>query len=165
MRDAIELIDRTLATSMRGLAMLCLVALLVILAGNVIARDFQLYATAWLDEVVELLFAWMVFIGAAALWREGEHFRIDALERALPAPASQLLRMVIALISLFFLLVMTWQGWQLTMKSTALTPILQLPVRLSYSCIPIAGFIMSAYTVVQLSRIIRGERDVGTNGQ
>ncbi len=150
MMPALRSLDRALGFLMRTIAVLCFLALLVILAGNVIARDFQLYATAWLDEVVELLFAWMVFIGAAALWREGEHFRIDALERMLQGRAGIAVQIAVALISLFFLVVMTWQGLQLTIKSAALTPILKMPVWLSYVVIPISGLIMSTYTVAQL---------------
>jgi TRAP-type C4-dicarboxylate transport system permease small subunit len=158
MMRIVLMIDSGLAIAMRAVAIGCLVALLVILAGNVIAREFQLYATAWLDEVVELLFAWMVFIGAAALWRDGEHFRIDALERALTGRARTALQLAIALISLVFVLVMTWYGWQLTIKSAAQTPILELPTWIDYVCIPMAGLIMSVYTLAQLGHAERLRR-------
>ncbi len=156
MSAALRAIDRVLGPVMRAVAVLCLVALLVILLGNVIARDFHLYATAWLDEVVEMLFAWMVFIGAAALWREGEHFRIDTFENRLQGKARRALELAIALIGLGFVLVMAWEGWQLTRKSAALTPILELPTWLSYVCIPIAGIVMAAYSLVHIARIVRG---------
>jgi TRAP-type C4-dicarboxylate transport system permease small subunit len=165
MTGFLRAIDRVLGPLMRAVAILCLVALLLILLGNVIARDFHLYATAWLDEVVEMLFAWMVFIGAAALWREGEHFRIDTFENLLAGNGRRALELVIALIGLGFVLVMGWQGWQLTRKSAALTPILELPTWLSYVCIPIAGLVMAGYSIIYIARIVRGSGADTPGGQ
>ncbi len=42
------------------------------------------------DEIVELLFIWMTFLGAVALWREGALYRVGCLvDRLLPPPARQ----------------------------------------------------------------------------
>lgn len=141
-------LDIAIGHILRGIAILCLAALFILLFVNVFARGFQLASFAWLDEVVQGLFAWMVFMGAAALWREGAHFRVDWLEKTLsPRYAAPLLKMLIALLSLMFLLAMAWYGWRLTVRSSALTPVLNLPIGLFYISIPIAGALMSAYSL------------------
>lgn len=42
----------------------------------------------WSDEIVERAFAWMVFMGAAVLWRNNEHFRVQWLPNKLEGKAS-----------------------------------------------------------------------------
>lgn len=141
-------LDTAVGHVLRGIAVFCLAALFLLLFVNVFARSFQLASFAWMDEVVQGLFAWMVFMGAAALWREGAHFRVDWLEKTLsPRYASPLLKLLIALLSLLFLLVLTWYGWLLTERSSASTPVLNLPIGIFYVSIPVAGALMSIYSL------------------
>ncbi|MGP9808169.1 TRAP transporter small permease [Halomonas sp. AOP12-C2-37] len=141
-------LDIAIGHVLRGIAILCLSALFILLFVNVFARGFQLASFAWLDEVVQGLFAWMVFMGAAALWREGSHFRVDWLEKTLSQRyAAPVLKGLIALLSVVFFLTMAWYGWRLTERSSALTPVLNLPIGLFYVSIPIAGVLMSAYSL------------------
>ncbi|MGQ7249213.1 TRAP transporter small permease [Halomonas sp. V046] len=141
-------IDRIIGRILRSIASICLAALFLLLFINVIGRSFQIAGFPWLDEVVRGLFAWMVFMGAAALWREGEHFRVDWLEQLLgKGPAAGFLKAVLAFLSLGFMFTMTWYGWDLTMRSSALTPVLDLPVGLFYVAIPISGALMTIYSL------------------
>lgn len=133
-----------------AIAIACLAMLFVLLFINVVARTFQLAGFAWFDEVVQGLFAWMVFIGAAALWRDHDHFQVTWLADALPPRPARLLRGMISVLSLGFLAAMTWYGLTLTLKARALTPILDLPTAYFYAAIPISGAIMFVYSLVDL---------------
>lgn len=156
MMRALARLDAIVGATLRVIPIACLAALFLLLLVNVLARYFQLGSLAWFDEVVQGLFAWMVFIGTAALWREGEHFRVDWLEQRLPAGSARAaMRILIALLSLTFLIVMTWKGLDLTRRSAAVTPILNLPVAVLYAAIPIAGALMCVYTLVDLWRAVR----------
>ncbi|MCT8160908.1 TRAP transporter small permease [Pseudoruegeria sp. SHC-113] len=148
--------DRILGRVLRGLPILCLSALFMLLLVNVIARLFKLAGFAWFDEIVQGLFAWMVFSGAAALWREKDHFQVDWLPMALPPARRRALQILTGLLSLGFLAAMTWYGLQLTLKATALTPILDLPVRLFYLAIPLSGAVMLMYSLADLIRLVLG---------
>lgn len=145
-------LDRLLGGALRWIAILGLVALFVLLFANVIVRTFQIASVAWFDEVVQWLFAWTVFAGAAALWREGEHFKVDILESLLAdgRAARFVHKILIELLCLFFLVVMTWKGWELTMRNTALTPILQMPAMLPYAAMPVSGAIMCLYSLADI---------------
>jgi TRAP-type C4-dicarboxylate transport system permease small subunit len=131
-----------------------LVGLFTLIFINVIARTFQLAGFAWFDEVIKGLFAWMVFVGSAALWRENDHFQVLWLPNALPTSLARLLRIGIILLGLCFLSVMTWYGLSLTLKATAQTPILAMPTSLFYAAIPISGAVMIVYSLADLFRLL-----------
>ena len=140
-------IDTVAGKTLRAIAMLCLVSLFFLLFINVLARTFQFAGFAWFDEVVQGLFAWMVFIGAAALWRERDHFVVTWLQDSLgDTRLAAVLRLMVTLLCLCFLLVMTYYGYRIWDRNTALTPILQLPSSLLYVVIPIAGAVMTVYS-------------------
>lgn len=155
---ALRTADRVLGLVLRAIPILCLAALFVILFGNVLSRYFEVWSIAWFDEIVEALFAWMVFIGAAALWRENEHFRIDFLEGYLALAGAvrgaKALRLVIAVLSLVFLAFMAVKGYDLASRSRAVTPILSVPVAYVYAAIPIAAGIMAIYSIADILRLL-----------
>lgn len=156
--SALILADRWLGRLLRAVPILCISALFVILLGNVLSRYFEVWSIAWFNEIVEALFAWMVFVGAAALWRENEHFRIDFLECYLIADgslrAARALKVFIALLSLAFLVTMAIKGYDLASRSRAVTPILSVPVAYVYAAIPISAAIMAVYSVVDIVRLV-----------
>jgi TRAP-type C4-dicarboxylate transport system permease small subunit len=141
-------LDRTLEFSMRGICIVCLFFLLLLLAGNVFFRFVTILSMGWFDEIVELLFAWLVFIGAAALWRENSHFRVEWIYAKFEnRKAGDIIGLLVDLLGLFFMIVMTWQGLRITLLATDWTPILKFPKRLMYVDIPIAGSLMIIYSI------------------
>lgn len=147
-------IDRLLGIVLRGIPIACLAALFTLLFINVIARTFQLAGFAWFDEIVQGLFAWMVFIGTAGLWREHDHFQVTWLAESLTPVPRRILQLLVIILALFFLATMTWYGASLTLKARALTPILALPTALFYVAIPISGGVMTGYTIVDLFQLL-----------
>jgi TRAP-type C4-dicarboxylate transport system permease small subunit len=147
-------LDHRLGQILRAIPIACLAILFALLFVNVIARTFQLAGFAWFDEVVQGLFAWMVFIGAAALWRENDHFQVLWLPESLPPLPARILRIATTVLGLCFLVAMTWFGATLTLKARALTPILDLPTSLFYSAIPISGAFMTAYSLANLFKLL-----------
>jgi TRAP-type transport system small permease protein len=103
---------------------------------------------SWFDEILEGFFAWMVFIGAAALWRENEHFTVTFLPDWLRgSKTGYLLEVSIHLISILFLLVFTYYSLNLTIRAGDTTPVLMMPKRLLYVCMPLSGAIMVGYSL------------------
>lgn len=149
-------IDLWVGRTLRAVPICCLAGLFGLLLVNVIARTFSFAGFAWFDEVVQGLFAWMVFVGAAALWRERDHFQVDWLALALPPRGRRALRVVVGLLAVAFLAAMIWFGADLTRRATALTPILGLPTSFFYVSIPISGLVMLIYSVVDLVHLITG---------
>lgn len=143
---------------LRGIAIGCLTGLFGLLLINVIARSFQFAGFAWFDEVVQGLFAWMVFSGAAALWADNGHFRVDWVAQIVPPNVARTLALTVILIEIGFLIAMTRYGWTLTMRSRALTPILDLPTGLFYAAIPFSGAMMLAWSIRDLLHTLHPNR-------
>lgn len=148
--------DRLCGRLLRGVAIGCLAALLALLGSNVLGRTTGWYSFAWYDEIIEMLFAWMVFVGAAALWREREHFRIDWLPLHLPARLRPWHGLLVSAVNLGFLYFMAREGLSLTLRSSALTPVLGLPVGLLYGCIPLAAAVMALYSLRDAADALAG---------
>lgn len=155
MSSHLDNLDRRVGIALKAFCIVCFCVLFAILAGNVVSRIFGLFSMSWFDEIVELLFAWLVFLGAAALWREHDHFRVDWLDQKISASSlSRLINFVLIAISLAFLVLMTWHGAQLAIRAQALTPIIQFPVKVLYTSIPVAGFIMCVYSLRDMWRCL-----------
>ena len=153
--------DRALDACMRWMSSICLVILLAIVSLMVLIRFFPIMALGWEDEVVELAFAWMIFLGSAAVWRSHEHIVIDFLPQALAGSrAGRVLEMVVGVLVLAFLGVYTWYGWLLTIQSQGNTsPMLVLPKPLWYAAVPASGVVMIGYTIVRMVKAF-GRSDV-----
>jgi TRAP-type C4-dicarboxylate transport system permease small subunit len=143
--------DHYLISTLRWLTLACFVALLILLAGIVFVRFVPVTSLGWSDEIVEWAFAWMVFVGAAVLWRDNEHFRVEWLPNRLKAKASgKVLGLAVEALSMIFLAIMTYYGMKLTVAAHDRSPILELPRHIWYLCIPLAGMIMIAYSIRNL---------------
>jgi TRAP-type C4-dicarboxylate transport system permease small subunit len=151
-----EKMDRGLELFLRWGSSLCLVALLIIISAVVFIRFVPFTSMGWTDEIVEFAFAWMVFLCSAGLWRQKGHFRVEVMKEWLGnSRAGLALEILLSLLSLGFLLVLTYQGSVLAMKATDRSPIFEFPKTLWYLSIPIAGGIMVGYTVRDLLALFK----------
>ena len=133
-----------------------MVALIFFVAAGVIVRFLPFASMGWADEVVEFGFAWLVFLGAAALWRDGTHFRVDLIPQKLGrSPAGRRLEIGLAFLALGFFLVFTCQGGLISAKATDRSPILELPRFLWYGVMPLAGIIILGYVLRDLRALFK----------
>ena len=156
-------LDRGADVAMRSISGVCLVVLLILVSLIVLIRFFPVVVLGWEDEVVELAFAWMVFLGSAAVWRSHEHIVIDFIPQALTGSrAGRVLEVVVGLLVLGFLAVFTWYGWLLTAQAQGNTsPMLVLPRPLWYAAVPVSGLVMIGYTLARMLKALRPAREDG----
>jgi TRAP-type C4-dicarboxylate transport system permease small subunit len=150
-------IEQGIFTILAGLVSLAVVALLALLTVQILSRYFRINLLAPPDEIITLIFAWMVFLGAALLVRNDSHLRVEFIDIFLQKhPTAQCVYTVIrSLFVLLFLGVMTSSGLTLFLKSgTRSSPILQLPQRLWYAVLPLSGFLMLLYMIARLVKAI-----------
>ncbi len=156
-REIFKKIDKGLELLLRWGSSLCLVALLIIISAVVFVRFVPIASMGWTDEVVELAFAWMVFLCSAGLWRQRTHFRVEVIAEWLGgSKAGRGLEILLNIMALAFVLVFTYEGGLLAIKATDRSPIFEFPKTLWYMSIPIAGIIMLGYTIRDLWVLIRG---------
>jgi TRAP-type C4-dicarboxylate transport system permease small subunit len=120
--------------------------------GKVISTILPVTSFHWLDEIVELCFAALIFYGAAALWAIKGHFSVgDWISKRLPGNKSRALyKAIITLFCVVFLAVFFIFALRLTTGATELSTVFQIPKKVMYSCMPVSSLIMLAYSVAEL---------------
>jgi TRAP-type C4-dicarboxylate transport system permease small subunit len=94
-----------------GKLLLVVIVVLVFAAG--ILRWFD-HPLIWSVDLAQLLFLWVAFIGANQALRKRAHIGMDLAIRWAPLGARRIVEIVLALITLAFLLIMVWEGYKLT---------------------------------------------------
>ncbi len=144
-------VDRVVGIALRGGSSFCISSLWIIVTAIVLFRFLPIFPMGWTDEIVELLFAWMVFSGAAELCRQRKHFTVDLIPNMIAGTRTgHVLNIVIQLLALAFLLVFTYEGALLAIQATDRSPVFEYPKTLWYMSIPISGIIMVGYTLRDL---------------
>jgi TRAP-type transport system small permease protein len=152
-------VDRIMGTALRGGSSFCIASLWIIVTAIVLFRFLPIFSMGWTDEIVELLFAWMVFSGAAELCRQRKHFTVDLIPNMVAGTRTgHVLGIVVQLLALAFLLVFTYEGALLAIQATDRSPIFEYPKTLWYMSIPIPGIIMVGYTVRDLLGFFRRQK-------
>ena len=155
----VKKIDRITGKALRGISIVTLGLLFLLLMGNVFFRFVPVFSFGWFDEIVEMVFAYFVFFGSAALWREREHFRLCLLPDKLKGTrAGRVLDIVIDAAGIIFFLVLFVYSLELTLRAADQTPIFKLSKRLLYVCIPISSFIMLVYSAAALPAHLLGKK-------
>ncbi len=149
--------DGLLEAALQWLSIVCMFVLVVLVSALVVIRFVPITSLGWADEIVELAFAWMVFMGTAAVWRSHEHITIDFIPQALVGTRTgRVLEVAVCLLILGFLAVFTWQGWFFTIQAMGNTsPMLTMPRPLWYAVLPVSGLVMIGYTVSRILKAIR----------
>ncbi len=153
-------LERGFGMLLRLIAAGSFVVLLLLVAFIVAVREFPYVSSGWTDELVELAFAWMIFVGSAALVRERLHFRADMVLIALKGTrAGRLLDLALKALSVVFFAAFTLLSWDLAASATNTSPELDLPRVLWYGVMPVSGAIMLAYGLRDLFERERGRHD------
>jgi len=164
MRSVLQRIDQVVGAVSKWGVIGCLLGLFFLLLLAVIVRLVPFVTISGYDEIVELLFAWMTFLGALALWREGALYRVTVIESAIGASVPRLLPILIQALMLIFALVMAIKGYEFLRDAGETTPFLGIDKGYWYLAVPATGAIMAIYSAAGLWRAIRGERALGDGG-
>lgn len=97
-----------------GLAKLLLGAIVVLVFAAALGRTFG-HPLIWSVDLAQLLFIWLVMLGANKALRIKAHVGVDYFVRKLPVGLRRWLEIALGLLTLAFLLTMAWQGARLTM--------------------------------------------------
>jgi len=156
-KEVFEKAESILDHVMRWASVSCFLGLLLFVAAGVFVRFVPISSMGWSDEIIEFAFAWMVFLGAAALWRGRSHFRVEILpEKFAGKKSGRVLEIFLSLCAFVFLIIFTYEGGLIAIRATDRSPILELPRTLWYMVIPISGIIMIGYTIRDLITFFRG---------
>lgn len=133
-------------------------ALLAVIAAlafhQVIARYMLGVSTPWSEELLRLLFVWLVLLGATRT----AHMRIDLLEQAVSPRARQALVVLQTLVAASLLGFMIWHALTL-IELTAYDRYTALPVSVQwlYRAMLIGGALWLVFTVTGIAGRLRRE--------
>lgn len=85
---------------------LCVAAIVLITLAAVWWRYVVNAPIAWIEQVSNILFIWITFIGAAVLYRQKLHIGVDMFIEMLEGRARQIMFWVIELANLVFIIVL-----------------------------------------------------------
>jgi TRAP-type transport system small permease protein len=147
--DAMTFADRLILNVLKVVAIVSFVLLTILITANVIVRFFPVVSLHWFDEIIELLYAYLVFYGAAALWILRGHISVgDWIEKSIANPRLRhLYRMCMEILILGFAAVFFYYSLRLTILALDVTNVFAIPKRVLYSCMPVAGAIMVIYSL------------------
>jgi TRAP-type C4-dicarboxylate transport system permease small subunit len=154
---AARTIDLLVARIIDLVTMTLLGALFLLICWIVVGRLLKFGSPAWTDEIVEFMLAWLVFLGAAGLWRNGEQFRVDLLDQTLTnETAKHWIALLCEVLSLIFLAVLTWYGTRFALRITDTSPTWAIPRIYWFIVMPLSSGIMLIYSSIRIVRLLRG---------
>jgi len=147
--DSLKRIDQMILIALKAVTITSFVFLTLLVSANVFVRFFPVASLHWFDEIIELVYAYLIFYGAAALWISREHFGVgDWIEKRIKQERMRhVYKLTIQLLVMGFALIFFYYSFRLTLLARDVTNVFAIPKRVLYSCLPISGFIMFIYSI------------------
>ena len=149
MMDALNAVDRWILNILKIITIASFILLTILIAANVLVRFFPVVSLHWFDEIIELLYAYLIFYGVAALWILRGHISVgDWIEKSIRNPLFRhAYRMIVELLVLGFAVIFFFYSFRLTMLAQDVTNAFAIPKGVLYSCMPVSGVIMVIYSL------------------
>ena len=163
--NALKKIDRIALAVLKALTIVLFILLSLLVTANVLVRFVPVVSLHWFDEIVEMLYAYLVFYGAAVLWITREHFSVGDWIGATILKGSRtryLYRAVLEVLVLIFAAIFFYYSLRLTILVQDVTNVFAIPKGVLYSCMPVSGALMVIYSLrniaVEIIGIIHPQR-------
>ena len=155
---SLKSMDKVILKTLKVVTITSFVFLTLLISANVFVRFFPVVSLHWFDEIIELLYAYLVFYGSAALWISHEHFGVgDWIDKRITnIRIRSVYRIIIELLVLCFVVIFFYYSLRLTLLARDVTNVFAIPKRVLYSCLPISGVIMILYSIRDLTVEIIG---------
>jgi TRAP-type C4-dicarboxylate transport system permease small subunit len=149
MSKIIFVVDKILSFIEEWALFIATMAALLALFFNVVLRYGFNYTLAWSEELVREVIIVTTFVGLSAAIKARSMIKIDALVQLVPKLKTPL-SIFSNVVTLVFSLMMVFYGWKLVVMQAATrqkTIILEIPLELLYSVLPIMGVLMLLRTL------------------
>lgn len=125
-------------------------AIFVVNIAQIVARQVQ-GGWIWVSDLTQVLFAWMVMLGAAAAYGRAEHIVADFLIERLPRVGRVALASLLRVLELIIGFVLLVAGMQITSTRMSIDYVqLGLPTGIAYAAIPALGLLMLLFGLTSL---------------
>ena len=130
--------------------------MILLAAGQIVARNIFGFGFIWTDELLRMLVLWIAVAGAVAASRTDKHIKIAILDRFLPPKLNDVVKIIIDLFTAGVCAVVTWYSMNFVHTSYEYGDLLlgNLPAWLLQLVLPIGfGLISWRYTLFSLRRL------------
>jgi len=126
------------------IAMILVALLFLINAAGILTEQATGNSLVWVEEVSNLLFTWVVFLGAGAIARRGGHIGVDILHEYMSPNVMAALRVLFAALTLIVVWVMVYFGYKMAVFVGRSQTSLYLDINLYYYylSVPVGGLIL-----------------------
>lgn len=140
-------------------AALGLIVMTGIIGWQVFARYILQDSPAWAEQSALLLMVWYVMLAAAVGVREQFHIGMTAATDAMPRVLARICRATSLVLVLGFGVALGVWGGELVARTWAFDiPTLGLPRGLAYLPLPVAGWLIAAFSLEHLVAEARGQK-------
>lgn len=143
---------------LEGLVVLCLVAMVIMVFGNVVLRYGFNSGITISDEMSRYCFIWLTYIGAMVAMREKGHLGVDTLVLRLPLTGKKLcffLSEALMLLCNGLFLLGTWKMHELQVSNVS--PVVGISMIWIYGIGYVVGAVMSLMNLHQLYLLLTGQ--------
>ena len=149
----------TIVKALGGVATAAFVALFLLSSLQIVLRYFFGESLFWLPDMVQCLFVWCIFTGAAVIYSRHEHIVVDFLVRRSREGTQDVLALIQELVMILFLAVLIQQGIVVTRLRMRLNyTVLRVPTGFAYLSIPISAAVMLLISAINAADRIRKMR-------
>jgi len=126
-------------------------ALIVTVSFQVLGRTLLSLPSIWTLDLAQLLFTWLIFLGAAVALRMNVHYVVDVL------PPLRLFAVVGVLGTAMVVYILVVPGWSLAnLRASAVIPSLDLSMFWAFLALPVSGALMALYTLEYIYVSLKG---------
>ncbi|MBU1193411.1 MAG: TRAP transporter small permease [Proteobacteria bacterium] len=150
--------DRLLTRIEEWTLFVIVMAALVSLFANVVLRYGFNYTLAWSEELVRIVIIYSTFLGASVAIRQRSMIRIDAVVQIFPG-LKKGLTLYTNILMIGFSCMLVYYGFQMCrmqMVTDQKTIIMQIPLFIVFTIIPISGVMIFIRTVQVIIQDIKG---------
>jgi TRAP-type C4-dicarboxylate transport system permease small subunit len=140
------------------LVVLCLVAMVIMVFGNVVLRYAFNSGITVSEEMSRYCFIWLTYIGAMVAMREGGHLGVDTLVKHLPVGGKKLCLFLSESLMLFcnsLFLIGTWRMHDL--QVTNVSPVVGISMIWVFGIGYVVAAVMGAINLTVLWRLVTGQ--------
>ncbi|MEQ8895504.1 MAG: TRAP transporter small permease [Roseovarius sp.] len=149
-----ELVKNSLALILRWILTAMVLAMTLLILGQVFWRYVLEAPFVWSEELSLLLMTWITFLGAALLLMRNEHLGIEVFIEKMPPLAAKASLLLGRALVLLFCICLVYGAWILMEKTrNSITPGLQISVAWQYGGAFVGGILMA---LVALEQFVRG---------
>lgn len=155
MQTVHNILSKTLAV----VSIIFFAAMVCVTVWQVFSRQVLGDPSTWSQEMAQLLFVWLTFLGGTFLFAERGHIAVDFLARRLPITGQRYAQAFVQLMVLCFALVaMVWGGivaasnaWDQNLTALPFT------IGWVYIVIPISGVLIALFAATDLVGVLTGK--------